>query len=283
MALRDTLRRAAGLLVELPPEEAASKPGASAAELEELLAELDSGSSSSGRGKTKTVEQIVTDTEGPNLDEIEAKAAATARGEPFTTVSPRSPAGPDSPNNPSVLHNAMIHPLLPCALRGAIWYQGESNAGRAAEYEALFTAMIRGWRSDWQVKDFPFLIVQLAPYQAIQAEPAESGWAALREAQAQLTTDLPNVGLAVITDVGDERDIHPTKKKPVGERLALAARKIAYGERIVASGPSLRSARVETSSDSFCPDSAAARRAARSRWTPAGTSRLGYSSWITSG
>jgi len=92
--------------------------------------------------------------------------------------------------------------------------------------------------------DFPFLIVQLAPFMAIAAEPEESGWAALREAQVQVTRDLPKVGVAVITDVGDEKDIHPTRKRPVGERLALAARKIAYGERLVASGPSFRSAQV---------------------------------------
>lgn len=159
------------------------------------------------------------------------------------------PSAPTPPglnqNLPSVLYNGMLAPLLPYAIKGATWYQGESNTGRSAQYRSLLGAMIRSWRADWQQKDFPFLIVQLAPYQAIQAEPMESGWAALREAQWQVTTDLPNVGLAVITDVGDERDIHPTKKEPVGERLALAARKVAYGEPIVASGPSFRSAKVE--------------------------------------
>lgn len=161
------------------------------------------------------------------------------------------PAMPNPPglnqNLPSVLYNGMIAPLLPYAIKGATWYQGESNAGRAGEYRGLLTAMIQGWRRDWRVGDFPFLIVQLAPYMAIDSEPRESGWAELREAQAQVARELPHAGLAVITDVGDEKDIHPTQKKPVGERLALVARKVAHGEKIVASGPTLRSATVEGS------------------------------------
>jgi sialate O-acetylesterase len=160
-----------------------------------------------------------------------------------TRPSMPSPPGLDQ-NLPSVLYNGMLAPLLPYTVRGATWYQGESNAGRAGQYRALLGAMIRSWREDWRSGDFPFLIVQLAPFMAIAAEPEESGWAALREAQVQVTRDLPKVGVAVITDVGDEKDIHPTRKRPVGERLALAARKIAYGERIVASGPSFRSAQV---------------------------------------
>ncbi len=148
-------------------------------------------------------------------------------------------------NLPSVLFNGMLAPLLPYTIQGATWYQGESNTGRPAQYRSLLTALIQGWRSDFQRKDFPFLIVQLAPYMAIQPEPGESGWAALREAQVQVARDLRNVGVAVITDVGDEKDVHPTRKRPVGERLALAARKIAYDERIVASGPSFRSAKAD--------------------------------------
>lgn len=159
------------------------------------------------------------------------------------------PTQPNPPglnqNLPSVLFNGMIAPLLPYTIAGATWYQGESNAGRAGQYRSLLTAMIRNWRADWQLGDFPFLIVQLAPYLAITEQPEESGWAALREAQAQVSHDVPRVGLAVITDVGDEKDIHPTHKQPVGERLALAARSIAYGEHIIASGPSFRSAAIE--------------------------------------
>jgi sialate O-acetylesterase len=148
------------------------------------------------------------------------------------------------PNAPSVLYNGMIAPLLPYAIKGASWYQGESNSGRAAQYRSLLSTMIRNWRDGWGVGDFPFLIVQLAPYMAKSAEPEESGWAALREAQWQATQVVPNVGLAVITDVGEENDIHPKKKQPVGERLAVAARKIAYGENVVGSGPSLKSVKI---------------------------------------
>jgi sialate O-acetylesterase len=161
-------------------------------------------------------------------------------------VRPTMPKPPGlNQNLPSVLYNGMLAPLLPYAIKGAIWYQGESNTGRAGEYRGLLTAMIQNWRKDWHVGNFPFLIVQLAPYMAIDDEPRESAWAELREAQAQVAKEVGNGGLAVITDVGDPKDIHPTQKQPVGERLALAARKVAYGEKIVASGPTLRSATVE--------------------------------------
>src|SRR5215204_4935627 len=104
--------------------------------------------------------------------------------------------------------------------------------------------MIRNWRQDWKQGNFPFLLVQLAPFMAIKEQPAESTWAELREAQALATKVLPNVGMAVITDVGDEKDIHPKKKEPVGARLALAARAIAYGEDIVYSGPTYKSVKI---------------------------------------
>ena len=145
---------------------------------------------------------------------------------------------PSAPSwRPTELYNGMIAPLVPYALKGALWYQGESNAGRAEQYRSLFPDMIRNWRKDWGEGDFTFLTVQLAPFQAVKELPAESAWAELREAQLLSTKVLPNAGLAVITDVGDPKDIHPTRKRPVGERLALAARGIAYGEKIVYSGP----------------------------------------------
>jgi sialate O-acetylesterase len=142
----------------------------------------------------------------------------------------------------------MIYPLIPYAIAGVIWYQGESNADRADQYARLFPALIQNWRGDWGQGDFPFLAVQLAPWdkgkkrslEAISAEPGESDWAELREAQLLTTKALPKVGLAVITDVGDKDDIHPPKKQPVGERLALAARRIAYRERLTHSGPIAR-------------------------------------------
>jgi sialate O-acetylesterase len=154
-----------------------------------------------------------------------------AQGKQQTRTRPRGPW------RPSELYNGMIAPLIPYAIRGAIWYQGESNAGRAHQYRTLFPDMIRNWRKDWGQGDFTFLAVQLAPFMKIQPEPKDSTWAELREAQLIATRVLPKVGQAVITDVGNETDIHPQNKQPVGARLALAARHIAYGEDIVWSGP----------------------------------------------
>jgi sialate O-acetylesterase len=146
---------------------------------------------------------------------------------------------------PSGLYNGMIAPLLPYAVRGAIWYQGESNAGRAYQYRTLFQSMIKDWRTAWHQPEMPFLLVQLAPFTRIRPEPAESDWAELREAQLLATQKLPKVGMAVITDVGDQADIHPKQKEPVGARLALAARALAYGEQIVYSGPIYEGMTVE--------------------------------------
>jgi sialate O-acetylesterase len=152
---------------------------------------------------------------------------------------------PAMPWRPTELYNGMIAPLIPYAIKGAIWYQGESNAGRAHEYRTLFADMIRNWRRDWGQGDFTFLAVQLAPFKKIQPQPAESDWAELREAQYLATKALPKVGIAVINDVGEENDIHPKKKEPVGVRLALAARGIAYGEKIVYAGPTYKSVKFQ--------------------------------------
>lgn len=170
-------------------------------------------------------------TERLNKERDEAKAA----GKPFNKNSPWAPW------RPTELYNGMIAPLIPYAIQGAIWYQGESNAGRAEQYRSLFADMIVNWRKDWGQGSFPFMLVQLAPFLAIKPEPAESSWAELREAQFLATQTLPKVGMAVITDVGDEKDIHPKKKEPVGARLAIAARRIAYGQKIEHSGPQYRS------------------------------------------
>jgi sialate O-acetylesterase len=148
------------------------------------------------------------------------------------------------PKNATQLYNGMIAPLIPFAIQGAIWYQGESNAGRALEYRTLFPAMIKNWRDDWTQGEFPFLFVQLAPFMKINPEPEESNWAALREAQL-FTLKVPKTGMAVITDVGDEKDIHPKQKEPVGARLALAARSVAYGEKVVSSGPVYDSHKID--------------------------------------
>lgn len=146
----------------------------------------------------------------------------------------------------STLYNGMIDPLQPYAIRGVIWYQGEANESRAMQYHELFSEMITGWREAWGQGDFPFLFVQLANYRAEQQNPVEraQNWPLVREAQ-QETLALPNTGMAVITDVGDAVDIHPKDKKTVGERLALAARVIAYGEDIVYSGPLFQSLEIQ--------------------------------------
>jgi sialate O-acetylesterase len=142
----------------------------------------------------------------------------------------------------------MIAPLVHYGIKGVIWYQGENNAGsfeRAEQYHQLFPGLIRDWRAQWSEGDFPFLLVQLAPFMAIKDQPEESSWASLREAQLGATQSLPNVGMAVITDVGMEHNVHPTKKKPVGDRLALAAEAIAYHEPIEYSGPIYKGMRRE--------------------------------------
>jgi sialate O-acetylesterase len=144
--------------------------------------------------------------------------------------------GMSKPQGASDLYNAMIAPLAPYAIRGAIWYQGESNADRAVQYRKLLPAMIKNWRDTFGQGDFPFLIVQLAPFKQIVDAPGESDWAELRDAQLHAAKTVPNAGLAVITDAGDA-DIHPPQKAPVGARLAVLARGIAYGEKIVHSGP----------------------------------------------
>ncbi len=171
------------------------------------------------------------------------QAAANAANTPFTRPRPgpwNGPWGPGHPATPSGLNNGMISPLVPYAIRGAIWYQGESNAGKASEYRALFSAMITGWRTQFAQGDFPFYWVQLANYQS----PTDTSWAFLREAQTQ-TLALPATGQAVTVDIGDVRDIHPRNKKDVGRRLARLALARTYGHKIVDSGPVFANAERE--------------------------------------
>lgn len=151
----------------------------------------------------------------------------------------------DNPNIPTVLYNGMIAPILPLAIRGTIWYQGESNAGRAKQYERLLPAMIGDWRRSWNQGDFPFFIVQLANFSTRHPEPVEDAWAELREAQTLTATHVRNAGMAVAIDIGDGADIHPKDKQSVGHRLALAARHIVYKEDLTFSGPVLRSSEHE--------------------------------------
>jgi sialate O-acetylesterase len=145
----------------------------------------------------------------------------------------------------SKLYNGMIAPLIPYAFKGVIWYQGESNAGRADLYRTGFPLMIQNWRDDWGQGDFPFLFVQLAPFMRITKEPDDTPWARLREAQLLTSRNVKNTAMAVITDVGAEQDIHPKPKEPVGERLALAAEALAYGKKVEYSGPLFERLNVE--------------------------------------
>ncbi|MFZ2146454.1 MAG: sialate O-acetylesterase [Sedimentisphaerales bacterium] len=173
----------------------------------------------------------------------EAAEKAKAEGEKMPQR-PSSPFGPGHPHSPAGLYNAMIAPLIPYGIGGAIWYQGESNAGRAYQYRKLFPAMIQNWRSDWGQDKFPFLFVQLANFMAVKPEPAESTWAELREAQL-MTLALPNTGMAVIIDIGDANDIHPKNKQDVGKRLALWALAKSYGKELVYSGPIYKSMEIK--------------------------------------
>ncbi len=145
---------------------------------------------------------------------------------------------------PAGLYNAMLAPLLDFSIKGILWYQGESNAGRPEEYSKLLPALIMDWRHSFRQGDLPFLLVQLPNFMEARESPGESGWALFREAQAQ-ALKLPATGMAVTYDIGEWNDIHPLNKKDVGIRLALVARKVAYGETdVVSSGPVFRSMTV---------------------------------------
>jgi sialate O-acetylesterase len=150
---------------------------------------------------------------------------------------PAAPQGPGHPNTPAGLYNAMIAPLTPYAIRGVIWYQGESNASEAHafRYRRLFADMIQDWRDHWGEGDFPFLFVQLANYKSNQ------WWPVLRESQTE-TLRLRNTAMALAIDIGESNDIHPKNKQDVGRRLALAALHVAYGQSNEYSGPMFRQA-----------------------------------------
>jgi sialate O-acetylesterase len=150
-----------------------------------------------------------------------------------------------NPNAVSALYNAMIAPLQPAAVKGAIWYQGESNAGNPKQYRTLLPAMIADWRAGFSAGDFPFLVVSLANFMAVQTQPSEGGWAELREAQWLTSKNVKNVGLALAIDIGDAGDIHPRNKQDVGRRLFLNAEVLAYGKKIVSSGPQYQSMKVD--------------------------------------
>ena len=178
------------------------------------------------------------------LDQWKQEAEKAKEGGKPVPGKPRAPLGPGHSHTPGGLYNGMIATLIPYAIKGAIWYQGESNAGRAHQYRTLFPAMIGNWRSSWGQGDFPFLFVQLANYRAAQPLPSDSPWAELREAQL-MALSLPNTGMAVTIDIGEAEDIHPKNKQDVGRRLALWALANTYGLDVVYSGPIYESMAVE--------------------------------------
>lgn len=185
------------------------------------------------------------DKERWDRDESAAAAAGATRHTAFLKQHPMPwpPGGPGSEYTPTVLFNGMIHPILPCAIRGVLWYQGESNTDHPAEYHALFAAMIRLWRASFAQGDIPFYWVQLANFNSTE-DATGQGWAFLREAQSR-TLSLPETGQAVAIDTGDPEDIHPKNKQEVGRRLALIATAKAYGMPVDYSGPAFDGAAPE--------------------------------------
>ena len=188
----------------------------------------------------------------------EEKAAGKAVGAKPQPVRPE-PTNPDPmgmpspsrrPSTPTVNFNGMIAPLVPYGIRGAIWYQGENNGARGLEYRELFPRLIGDWRNQWSKNgfaagsEFPFLFVQLPCNGADSLPVADKGWPWLREAQL-LTLKVPHTGMAITIDVGNPNDVHPADKVDVGQRLALAARKLVYGENVVGSGPLFQDFKVE--------------------------------------
>lgn len=177
------------------------------------------------------------------LEQWEKRVADFQAGK-SASANPRqlAPGAPGHPHTPSGLYNGMIAPLVPYAIRGAIWYQGEANAGPTDNelYRHLFADMILDWRRAWNQGQFPFLFVQLASY----IPPEGRDWPVIRDSQTR-TLEITNTAMAVAIDAGAGRDIHPKDKLTIGRRLALAARAIAYGEKIEYSGPVLRQATGE--------------------------------------
>jgi sialate O-acetylesterase len=152
-------------------------------------------------------------------------------------------AAGDPPRPPSGLYYGMITPLEAYRIRGAIWYHGEQNTARAYQYRALLPSLIQGWRKAFAEPDFPFLIVQL-PNLGSSPELGDSIWAELREAQLLTAKSVPNTGLAVTIDVGDAKNLHPTRKAEIGQRLALWALGTTYGRKMVYSGPLFDSMKI---------------------------------------
>jgi sialate O-acetylesterase len=157
---------------------------------------------------------------------------------------PSGASGIVAQNQPTALYNSMVAPVLNYTIKGFLWYQGEANTVKAEEYAKLQPAQIADWRNKWKQGNLPFLYVQLPGFMDYNYLPSESNWAMLRESQLK-SLSVPNTAMAVAIDLGEWNDIHPDNKKDVGERLALAARKLVYKEDIVSSGPIYQSFKKE--------------------------------------
>ncbi|MBI1374627.1 MAG: sialate O-acetylesterase [Phycisphaera sp.] len=200
---------------------------------------LDTGG---GGGLFGGADQMTLDVDGASPVSLAGdwRYAATT---PISKLPPSPQQTSNNPNVVTVLYNGMLAPIVPYGIKGAIWYQGESNAGRARQYRTLLPTMIADWRKRFG-HDFPFFIVQLANFMQVQNTPVQSGWAELREAQLMTAQHDPKTGIAVITDIGDAADIHPKNKQDVGKRLAQSALNIAYGKDVVPCGPEFESTTV---------------------------------------
>ena len=181
--------------------------------------------------------------DGPWLAKAEFALPVLAAGQDLAPALPPRPPG--GSNTATYLYNGMIAPLVPYAMRGVIWYQGEANAGRAAQYRESFPLMISDWRTHWKEGDFPFYWCQLANFQMRGMPPGDADWAELRDAQTSALA-LPDTGEAILIDVGEEADIHPKDKASVGARLARIALAKTYGQKsVVWSGPVFDTMKVE--------------------------------------
>ena len=177
------------------------------------------------------------------LADWKAKSDAAKKAkQPFTVRAPQSPQQQLSGNSrPGNIYNGVLLPTIGYGIKGAIWYQGESNAGRAYEYSYLFPLMITHWRTEWKQGDFPFYWVQLADFKPEQPLPGDSDWAELRESQTKTQTAIKNGGQAVIIDIGEGKDIHPKNKRDVAKRLARLALVNDYGFKLPARSPEYKS------------------------------------------
>jgi len=210
---------------------------------------LDTGGANDTGGLTGHADALKVEAAGDPLPAVPLSGPWLVKvGAPIPADDPAPVVPGTDQNAPTTLYNGMVNPLVPFGIKGAIWYQGESNAGRGKQYQALLPALIGDWRRRFKAGDFPFLVVQLAnfdPHLADHTQPGESGWAEVREAQLLTAQHTPKVGLAVTDDIGNPGDIHPTNKQEVGRRLALAAEALAYDKPVESGGPLYQGMTVE--------------------------------------